>query len=408
MSQKKLLSQLAVVATLMTVSPLALATKARLLGLNEESTGSMFVRDARNMFQNPAYIHMAKDSIITEFGARGGTTPFYNDTDSNPQAEGGLVKAQGDYVYGIYLGGETKYTNESRGYTYGQSYDIHQDNQVDIFFGGGEEWKWALNLTGSEGKDETAGDNSQKSLSLRAGAIHDNYEFFANVSLINEAEVVTTTSRSEFDGKLGFELGATLRHDALSPFIYWRHAGWDQESNAALTNAPGTPGSLAKASADGSSNKFLLGVGREHKVSQTFTIFSRANLDVDLRKLEIAGTDLKINTYKIPVMVGFEAEATSWMTLRTSVSQNLWSKLDNENINNTSAATISTAFVKNQFKDGEKTIANSTNVNTGITLTFGGLSIDGMIGASTGSLTAENGKLNLDTLTTRTAVTYKF
>jgi hypothetical protein len=61
-----------------------------------------------------------------------------------------------------------------------------------------------------------------------------------------------------------------------------------------------------------------------------------------------------------------------------------------------------------KFKDGNKTIVNSTNVNTGITLNFGDLAIDGMVGASSGNLAAENGKLNLDTLTTRTAVTYKF
>jgi hypothetical protein len=89
-----------------------------------------------------------------------------------------------------------------------------------------------------------------------------------------------------------------------------------------------------------------------------------------------------------------EADATSWLTLRGSVSQDV--------VLNT---TKNTAGRKS-------TDTNSTNVNAGATLNFGNLKVDGVVGTTGSSRAAttasEQGVLATDNLMTRVGVTYKF
>ena len=90
-----------------------------------------------------------------------------------------------------------------------------------------------------------------------------------------------------------------------------------------------------------------------------------------------------------PLTLGFEADATSWLVLRGSVSQNVL-------INKTETKGVS-----------KGTQANQTSVNAGATLNFGKLKVDGSIGnaAGTGNQT---GVLKTDDLLTRVGVHYWF
>src|SRR5690606_37446966 len=164
MTMKKIiaLAGLAVLAT-----NTAEASKARLLALGEnlETAGSLYFSDNRNIFQNAAFIHEYKDGIYMEWGAQGnenssiGALNNKADTDTNPQAEGGFLKSHGKYVYGLHIGGESYITHEARSYLrLRNSQQIHQDNQIDLFFGAAEseDFKWGVNLTYSNTKDDAA------------------------------------------------------------------------------------------------------------------------------------------------------------------------------------------------------------------------------------------------------------
>ena len=93
----------------------------------------------------------------------------------------------------------------------------------------------------------------------------------------------------------------------------------------------------------------------------------------------------------LPVTFGFEADATSWLTLRGSVGQNV---------------------ILNNRKNGanKSSDANTTTVNGGATLNFGKLAVDGLVGttSSAGVAGTKNGVLSTSNLLTRVGVTYNF
>lgn len=428
--------QLIAIAGLAILSTPAMATKARMLALGEniqDNIGSLYFSDSRNVFQNAAYVNDYKDMVVMEWGstgttATGATTSIKGDTDQSPQAEGGFFKSAGNFVYGLYLGSESPYTNEIRSYTRSINNDsFQQDNQLDLFFAGQSEMlgKWGVNVTYSNSKND-AQDAKQSSASIRLGMIKNKTEVFTNIALDNKAEMgaaglsgaQAATGSDEFKGKLGFELGATQDLDAVKVFAYVRHAKWESEADSysgtggAGTPRPGQPMTAYTGKFDGTYWLYQVGAGKEHKINDKATLFAKAEYLNFMRKVEATsgtadGETLKLDDWRVPVTLGLEYDAATWLTVRGSVVQNVVSTTDNDYDGNEAAVS---AGVLAKRPSGKRTAANSTNVNAGITLKFGELAIDGVIGTdgSNNSTTAEKGALTLDNLASRVAMTYKF
>src|SRR3954469_24344449 len=83
---KKIMLMLAVLTTVS-----AHATKARLVALNQDTNGSFYIMDTRNIFLNPAQLSSMKDHLNFEWGkkARPGVA------NAVPEAEGGFVMSLG-------------------------------------------------------------------------------------------------------------------------------------------------------------------------------------------------------------------------------------------------------------------------------------------------------------------------
>lgn len=415
----------------------AFATKARLIALGEnvqDNIGSLYFSDSRNIFQNAAYANDYKNMFIAEWGAQGqGQTSIQKgDTDANPQAEGGFLRSHGAYTYGLYLGAESPYTNEIRQYTrLGNNAAFHQDNQIDAFFAGEGSVKWGLNGTYSASKDGSAGvEARQQSASIRGGIIAGKLEAFLNVSLLNRARQLglTTTNGTtftpnggvdKFQGKRGFEAGATYDLEVVKVFGYVRHAEWRHEGGSTV-HPLGSGLQTASLTAyqgkfDGTYWLYQVGAGKEHKVNEKTTIFTKLeflsfNREVD-PKSGAATKTVNLDDWRAPLTIGLEHDAATWITLRGSVVQNLVSQVDNDY--NGQEANLAAA-VQSLRPSGKRSTQNSTNVNAGATLKFGNLNLDGVIGtdnngdAGIGSTTTEKGILSLDNLMTRVAMTYKF
>ncbi len=406
----------------------AFATKARMLALGEninENIGSLYFSDSRNMFQNAAYINMYKNMVITEWGGSAvgtaGTGSAKKDTDNNPQAEGGVTYGHGKYAYGLYLGAESPYTNEIRTYTRSiQNSSFNQDNQIDAFFGGDEgELKWGTNVTYSNSKDSSQGAR-QTSTSVRFGFIKNKLEGFANIALQNQARMQSRTGAGgttlidgtdKFQGKRGFELGATYDLSAVKVFGYVRHAAW--EHNAMSTAANNITAYTGKF--DGTYWLYQLGAGKEHKMTDKTTVFTKLEALAFYRNVKgtsgaLNGKKVDLDDMRIPLTIGLEHDAASWLTVRGSIVQNIWSKVDNNYHGNDGS--IAPAIVTTVRQNGKGTANNSTNVNAGATLKFGDLSVDGVVGTNNNGTTTdtagEKGILSLDNLMTRVAMTYKF
>ncbi|PIK13892.1 MAG: hypothetical protein CES88_12970 [Halobacteriovorax sp. JY17] len=365
--------QILIATGLAVLSTSAFASKARLeaLGQNDDR-GSFYVEDARNVFRNAAKVNTHKNYITTEWGTASNTT---DDSTTAPHAEGGFFREMGSFNYGVYMGSQIDSQNSSR-----TAYQAH-DNALDLFFGGDMGVQWGARVHYANGNTENAGTfkKEHSNFGLGLGMMMGDIEGYANIILSDESKGGAAAA-DKFEAN-GLNLGASYNLNGTKIFVDYDTDGYDDTVSGAKTEQTYTA--------------ITVGVGRIHEVSST----ARLNMDVKFvsekdETKTTTTTETKETT--LPLTLGFEADATSWLTLRGSVSQNVI-------INNREVKTTTT---------NKNTKANTTNVSAGATLNFGKLKVDGSIGTTSHARNAaaqsENGTLALDNVLTRVGVTYWF
>ena len=458
-------------SALLVLSSSAYASQARLLalGMNETDNEGMYhISDERNIFLNPAYINIYNNMAIAEWGSVGsyarvtaasglgttGTSTATLNDAANPKAQGGVFKKYGDYVYGLYLGNESNTSSLLRvaGTSAASTFDKFNgagtveskmlstaDNQVDLFFGGDNGLKWAINPVLTFGKDETRG-AKDSGYSVRGGVIASNWDAHLNLSLgskseayegiTSPADALSQQVSDEFKGSIGFHIGGSyILSGKNRVFGYVKHYGWEQTDNFAsyattnginLGASAGTGIGGQQGTVKGDFTSYYLGWGSEYDVNTTDRLFySLAAKKTDIN-LEFSNKS-EVRNLILPLTIGYEAQALEWLTLRGSVVQNLWGTRDNKNINNYTGATgtrlnrVASGLITGIYGgSGKTTITNSTKINAGATLKFGQFSVDGLIGATSGSRAGavgsntNTGALAFDNLETSVAMTYKF
>jgi hypothetical protein len=402
--------QLTVALGLAVLATPAFATKARLQALGEDTYGSFYINDNRNIWLNAAQISNHKDLVTYEFGDNANL----NDSAATPRAEGGVYKAIGNLVYGVHFGSASNTANALRLGAGLGTYDLtgataptganNEQNNVDAFVGGDTGVKWGANIGYAKSSDQNVNNHSE-SMRTRLGVIMGDTQVYANVNLINNAKGQTnglagagvpTGSGTKFEGKLGYQVGAIHNWEGNSFTVDYR--SFDSKANINNTG-----------NKDQELKQLIVGAGRVTRLNDKTNLFTKAQFvnATAVNKTILGGTTglsgscssspffcRNYKTSRVPVVVGIETEATSWLTLRASVAQAVWGSEDN--------------------KSKERSIKNNTVVNAGATLKFGELSVDGVIGnnSATGavgeSTSAGNGSLRTDNLMTRVGMTYRF
>ncbi len=365
-----------IVLALMSAS--AFASKARLQALGENVNGSFYIQDNRNMFLNANEVNNYKDFLTFETGAASG-----NNTETSPRAEGGFFRTMGAMNYGLYLGSQLDRTNDAR-----TSIGTTTSNPLDLFVGGDAgSVKWGANLTYSSSNNDQTRTKSDYT-GLRLGAqVMSNLNVFVQSDINNKVTVGNAVSENTAKGKMAGSVGATYMINDLKVFAQY---GSD-DSKFTSTNGGQTQ--------EFKNNSYLVGVGREASVNDKTKVYTKLQYAQVGNTIEIdgvTGRNTHANQKSIPVTIGLEHDALSWLTLRGSVAQNLWDS------NNQLVAGLGERNIKN---------AQSTQVNTGATLTLGSLKLDGVIGttAPTGRAVGSNsGTLSLDNLMSRVALRYNF
>lgn len=415
---KKLLSMALLMAL---ISPQAFATKARLLalGMDElDNEGSYYIEDSRNIFLNAANVNDYADIAIFEWGDNGyfPTAGSNNndyasyDTDANPKAQGGFLKSHGEFVYGLYLGNESntssllKILSTAQGASLADNFLDTSDNQVDFFLGSNFNGvDWGLNLIYTKSEFESI-DSEDQGYGVRLGAKTDKWNFFLNSSLSGESKKPFNSGNDtqEFDGSIGLHVGGG--YDISNEgrvYGYVKNFGWDQKDSQRAKDV--------NKDVEGSFTTYSAGYGHtvEHENGTLFT-------DIHFRKREIEvefDDAAKVDELVVPVTIGYEAAATSWLTLRGSVRHNLYGATKNNNYSSLNQVIGGLAGkIFGADTGGKKsTIRNSTTVNTGASLTFGDLIVDGVIGTTINGIDRENsGSLSLDEALARVGATYSF
>lgn len=420
-------------ATLLCVcSNSAYATKARLLALGMDETdneGSYYIDDNRNIFLNAANINNYADSVILEWGDRGfdsgagipATTGNTTDQSWSPQAEGGFLKSAGNYTYGLYFGAESNTSallrSVASAYAAPGSSTLldSTDNQLDIFFGTTlSGMKVGADFVYASNKNEGTTKQEDSAMAIKLGAIGSNWDGFANISLKSNSKAVYNTGAGythEFDGQFGLHIGGGYEFGNSKVYGNYKTFKWDQKDSNALN---GGATADRKATIEGKYSSLAVGYAHTTEVSSSARVYT--SIAYRMRQIEAdfggtvgtaTATKTEAKNTRVPVVVGYEADATSWLTLRGSIRQNITGSKDNKNYDNLNA--VASAQAATVFgAEGKGTMANSTNVNAGATLNFGKLKIDGVIGAGTAYTSPESGVLELDNLLTRVGMTYNF
>lgn len=368
------------------ISTSAFASKARLQALGEDTYGSLFLDDARNVVLNPAMLNFHKDFVVMEWGATDtGTTTFNGqnlgqDTDQDlataPKAEGGMFMASGNMIYGLYFGDESNTANGLRTLSMGAN-AIHESNNVSLYAAGDAGVQWGVKLTHHSFENEQGGADQKSSASrLGVGVISGDVEAFLKMGLTNTAENGT----AEFEGKGSFQVGVTY---AMGDVDYLLEVRSFQAEDA--------NGDEFKA------QYTRIGVAKTYKLNDKATAWASAWYKMDNTENDwtaIAATGETKLTY-LPVTMAVEVMAKDWLALRGSIGANVIGTEEDDS--------------------GDKeTLTTRPLINAGAGIMFGDFVVDGLIGnnTSTGpgaeSTAGGVGTLRTDTLMSRVSMTYKF
>jgi hypothetical protein len=414
-------------AALAAIAPSVYASKARILALGDAVEDNYFVEDSRRIFTNPAHIHNYKNQVFLEWGENGAAAGGALDSDDTPKAMGGFLMESGNLVYGAYLGNESNISSSLRiiasdiDNNTGQAVLPTADNQIDLFVGGDMgSLKWGADFiyTAADRDDANKVKSEDSAMALKTGVQAKNWEAFLNLSLNSESEVgagyisaagATYTNAQKFDGKFGIQLGGVYKlNNGAEAFVAVKKFDWEHTVSTTKT--------------DGGLMSYRLGYGKKMKAGNGLA-FARAyyeNIAVELERNGLAKAELKNSL--VPVVFGYEAQATSWLTLRGSVKHNLIGTAEGKQLSSylgTFGNHLQAAVARNYngttttgYLNGKQTIANSTEVNAGASLNFGKLTVDGFVGTTAGSRTGNNNTKNgvfaTDNLLTRVGMTYAF
>ncbi len=432
------------------------ATIARLqaLGMDEtDNEGSYYIEDNRNIFLNAGNIHKYADSLVVEWGSDGknfGGSTLQTDETTDPKAKGGFLKSHGDWTYGLYLGNESNTSALLRGVATGAqagSTNIAagtmldgSDNQLDVFFGSkASAFDWGVNLVYTA-DDNDANKQEDHGYAARFGMTAERWDAFVNLSVGSNSkrtdtvtaannEAGTTTLVHEFDGKFGIHIGGGYEiSDGLKVYGMAKKFDWEQKDSGGqttgLTPSAATAGKNPNGrgqlgTVEGGFLTYAVGVGRTHDFGDSKFF---VNAEYRHKSIEVKFTNkAEAENVYVPLTIGFETKATEWLTFRGSVSQYLYGYRKNNNYS--SLSVIGEVAAGAQFGDDTSnkkvTFDNTTDVNAGMSLTFGRLVIDGLVGfngtsgqlgnnTTTTSSDDEAGVFDMDRLMSRVAATYSF
>jgi hypothetical protein len=375
------------------LSTSAFATKARMTALGQDANrGSQYVQDSRNVFRNAANVNSMNNYVVTEWG---------NATD----AEGGFFRSTGSLAYGLYMGsarptGLQAFDTTANPIT--TDVDAYNPgNQLDLFLAGDAGFQWGVRLNYQGGTDENpdsttvADENKRSAFGLGLGATFGDLSVYTNLSLSAKAEEIRegAGNNKEVKGKLGLNLGAAYNWQNLT-----FHADFASNKAERTLQDNVTTGEYAYTD-------ITVGVAQTHEISSTAMVF----MALDYSNTKWENNNLTINTAanlqapapnsgaelsrsRARATIGFETDATSWLTWRGSVAQNI--------LIGSTELDITPANVNVNGK--KQVIEDSTTVAAGASLTFGKLVVDGTLGSVVG------GTLNANNFFSNVAVSYWF
>lgn len=381
------MKQLLVIAIAL-ASTNAFASRARVQSLGN----SAHILDTQSIFSNPAKMFLMGDFVSLESGKTATNNAGTIGTNPNDNAEGTLVRSMGDAKWALALGHKSENASAfgSRGIMdnpfVASTGDVtEQQNPVEFSYGmKSGDMTWAATLVYSNFNDKKAEDK-ENSAGLRFGALMGSWDFAAGVGLASE--VKSKTADKDFKGTGAYSLYAGNTMGNLYAYAEAVMAG------AKLDNHT-TGAQEGKAT----QTKFTVGVVDSNKKDGNEFFYGAKLVKIDFKDEKAgAASEQKISSLSLPVIVGLEAEATSWLTLRGSLTQNVLVSQSKTEIGGATTA----PGTKDQDPSGNTTVAA-----VGAGLKFNKITVDGSLSGLTGG--TANQQLDGNNLLSTVGLTYMF
>ncbi|MFP5519442.1 MAG: hypothetical protein ACLGGX_06030 [Bdellovibrionia bacterium] len=288
-----------IAATIATAASPAFASKARQTALSD----SRQINDFQQSFERPYLFGNFGTMATFEWGTSQGVAT--NAVD--PHAEGGfLVNNEGSF-YGLYFGRTSKDFNRVVSVANNQAPAaakfLYEQNPINVIYGQkASDLTWGLTFKYSAGKNVSAipgvGDQESSTMGLAAGAAWDKWEAELVLGLGGKSK----NDAAELKSKANTKVGVGYNLDESS------HVFADYKMTE--TDAGGT---------DVKGNALNIGYINTLVKSEDANVFYGIKYASTTEEI---GTT-KTETSTLPVWIGVEAAATSWMTLRASASQSV-------------------------------------------------------------------------------------
>ncbi len=347
-------------ALTMAAAPAAMASKARV----EALANSRHVLDFQTAFDRPYQFMALSEQATIEWGGTGNATPH---------AEGGFVKRHGDdSAFGAYFGrrsadfsGAIDTANaQIEALAAGNGLLLKEQNGLNLFYASKMgDWTWGVTAKYSNGKNDAI-EAKASSMGVAVAASNGTWDF----------ELVQGfTGKSEFDNGV---VDAEVESKGLTNVTVGYHMSPEMEvyGNVKMSKVEGDINGTA---AEVETTSYKLGMVNTLVKSEEGNFFYG---------VEVASTKVKDDSESLllPVYMGVEHNAASWLVLRASVAQNV---------------------ILNETKDdasGDKTDLDSTRMAAGAGIKFGKSMIDATFSDTVG------GKIDSDNFFSQVAYTYTF
>lgn len=362
------MKKLFLIAAVSLAATSAFASKARLSALQNAA----HVWDAQDVLAKPDRAATMGEFVTFEFGPT---------VDSTTNAEGGFVRKHGDAAWGAYFGHTSESVSTYRTAAKAAPYSLAigtaaQDNPLNLFYAtktSDMTWGAGLFYTNSDLKASNEKQNAMGLVgSMTMGALDANL----SLGLGNTASKTTSGVETKLTGKTTAKLGVGYAMDSLYYYGSYSMSGAKVETGS-TTNA------------DWEASGLTLGVVNSHKKDAVDFFYG---LSYVMTSSKDKGTaDVKVDTSKLPVIVGIEADAANWLTFRASLTQNII-------IGSTKTTTAGVGDANNN--------ADDTVVAAGVGMKWNKFAWDGTLSSASSS----TGAFGLDgsNFLARTSLTYMF
>jgi hypothetical protein len=360
------MKKLLMIAVVTFASASAFATKARLNALSYPMSRQL--TDVQTVFINPSDLTLMGSWVTFETGATDtGIVPV-----TTPSPEAGFARAVGDARWGFYLGhtgtGITADTFARGASSLRPATLLMEENPINLFYATKmADMSWGLGLNYSNTDRKTAG--KQTATGVTAGVRMGFWDASLDLDITDTAELGTLS----WTGKTGADLRAGYVMDTM--YFYGQYAMSGGKGTVAGTDTT-----------DKENSQVALGVVNTTK-SEGGEFFYGAALAMMTTNDKVA-TGSKSEILALPVVIGIEADAASWLVLRGSITQTvLLNSLKTTPTNGTSTDT---------------TGANNTRVAAGTGIKFNKFMLDTTLAAES------TGLINGTSLLAQAGLTYNF